>query len=1234
MKQVISAFIAFASVVLASQGGLVDRVRGDFGDYDTRPFVHYALDPMSDIQHLPDAYPTDGRAGAAVRISLAKGEYEPGSFSVFATRDLGKVSFDLEDFVMTEYKNIYSRRGYRGKPYPKTNLDLKYVKCWYQNLNAWFSYFGDRGDAKLCPELLLNDEELIRCDDAKKANYARVVGKDGKVTEKWLNPPFEAEGHVAPTKPWINRSAFQPLAPGFNDADTLQPVNLPAEDFRTFFLTVRSDAKTPAGVYTGAVKLKDAQGAELGRIPVEIVVHNFELPHPKCYRDITRDFLVSSYSYFSIGDIKEWNGGDEELALKQFDMYYRNLAAHNQRMDMIKPGLGSGEWWYTLEAMKRCGMRTDVLQNFITFGTGGKEKGQAEALWFRNLLDERVGHHNFYAVMGDEPSLYGFLGDKNDMRHMLSNAHSADLKVSIAGGLAVQSKAAFLYDWANISQRPDYNEMLRSYNDSGAPHVAWYAHHHIGTENPSLNRRQNGLACYLAGYTALCNYAHHFGPYNDNTQWYKPMCDFYGTETRLIDTLGGEGFREGLDDIRYATLLMELATKARQSEVIEVRHLGGLALMHLARFDGQKGDLTWCRAEMVRYIEELLLHVTADKVVPYPVADPNKQLVNAADAAYRAEMANVEKMYREANGAPHLVLGAEREARRVADKYNRKKDLAEFLEKKGAKVAAADLFEGEVDFARAQKIREEVALDENANPNQRRAVLWKVLRRNPALGERAEVQALFTNFAKTNDVVRETWNVLGSKHRVIQYMVEGGYPTVTWFYERTAPLADAIGDNTFPFYAATSLAEAYVMTGRGEKVAEVVERAQRNENLKPIEVLELKMFRDVIAPGYAKPLFGTRRKAACDAMASFMKKNVGDLKNDQVKDVVARACNIANLQFDEDAVRGLDDYYKSLFVPTPKKRYTVRYTAKSVFDSADWEDLGVEVEKAVYDRPFGGSPDMMATDVTTGSRAVGNSDEKIPRTQMQVVADDWGIHFRFFNADSKAREIEAKLGSGGSFEAYLAPGKNEPYICFYMEDGQKLGVFNTTYDNLRNRNLDEDDSSQLRYQTIFKDGAIVTKVSFSWQHYTNFIPSDGQVWDFECMRWDRAGGDTWNGLTGIHERSNWGELVFELPQAARASILKGVAYAAYEHFGHEVHGERGINRYEGIRRWDDPWTGERSFWRKSLFPFVEELDAKGREYMTENLSDEDVFRLEREGTIEKWFDIVRWAEKLRADWLQ
>ena len=554
---------------------LADRVAADFKDVKhPAAFVHYDVPPMSSLQRLPDIYPEDGVAGGTVRIVAAKDEYEPGSFLVYPLRDLGKAQLSLTPFRTAD-----------GKVFPAADLDLKVVKVWYQNGNAWYSYFGDTG-TKLVPELLLHDENLIRVDEAKKANYARLTPPGGKASEWWLNPPRQMNRVFWDT--YRGGGTFKPMKPGFDDAKTLQPVALPKGAFKNFFLTAHVRSETPAGLYKGAVKV----GGH-GEIPVTIRVLDFTLPKPKTYFDDNLDFYVCSYTYNCLAMIMEENGGDIELAKKQFKATMEDLVAHNQDMNWLRWGFG-GESLTYWKIMKEAGVRTDV-------GVGGVPAANTPEGARRNAeaADRIYGHHNFYIAYGDEPPPRFLVA----RRKIFKINHDAGFKFILAGKDQVFRKTGYLYDWHNMAASPENGDTPALWNQLGSsPHVAWYAAQHVGVENPEFNRRQNGLAPYLAGYSALCNYAHHYGSFNDDSTGYKPMVFAYGCYSGVIDTLQWEGFREGVDDIRYATALVKLAREAAMSPKTELRYAGNKALQYMASIQRETDGLDACRAEMIRHI--------------------------------------------------------------------------------------------------------------------------------------------------------------------------------------------------------------------------------------------------------------------------------------------------------------------------------------------------------------------------------------------------------------------------------------------------------------------------------------------------------------------------------------------------------------------------------------------------------------------------------------------------------
>ena len=370
--------------------------------------------------------------------------------------------------------------------------------------------------------------------------------------------------------------------------------------FRNFFLTAHVTKDAVAGTYRGAVRLADASGKALGEIPVALTVYPFELPAPKSYQ--TRDdFLTLAYSYISLGTLEHENGGSREQARKQLEVVLRDLSDHNQKMYWTHGNIDT-ESRFTLRTMKDVGMRTDIIAGGIQVASGiPKAEMEANARRQAAYYQKTLGHNNFLLGFGDEPRASWIL----KQRPVFEAYQKAGFKFFIAGGKQVFDKAAHVYSWHNVARDPEDGEYASLWNKIGDTHCAWYACMHIGPENPAFNRRQYGMAPYLAGYNATCNYAHHFGPYNDDRTTYKPMVFAYGISSGVIDTIQWEGYREGNDDIRYATLLTSLAHEAAESKDLKTRYAGRLALQYVAVINREEDDLNACRMEMAERILKL-----------------------------------------------------------------------------------------------------------------------------------------------------------------------------------------------------------------------------------------------------------------------------------------------------------------------------------------------------------------------------------------------------------------------------------------------------------------------------------------------------------------------------------------------------------------------------------------------------------------------------------------------------
>ena len=563
------------------------RVARDLKDAQTGDFIFYSVPAASPTPYLPDSYPIDGEVQKTVGIISAQDEYEPGSFLIYALKDLGKVQLSLTEFKTKD-----------GDVFPASALDLKFVKVWYQNRNAWTNYFGDT-ELALIPELLLNDEDLVIADEEKVQNYAKLQEADGTTRYVWITPPLEIDRRF--DEYYRKNSTFMPMRRNFHDAKTLRPVNLPEGVFKQFFLTAHTAKDRKPGLYKGAVKLTDAAGKLIGQIPVSIRVLPFALPKPKTYADVTKDYLTAFYSYISIDLICQENGGDEQLAWEQLDAVIADLKAHNQTMHWIRGGTGPNnpEYRGMLELLKK----HDMDLEYILGGSGTYKPTEAklDAKLKKEWFQKNLGHNNVYLCIGDEPPAEHVMYQ----RPILKIYQDQGFKFIIAGREAVLFKAGYAYDFFNMASRPETRESNRRWNEIGHAHVAWYARHHVGPEDPCLNRRAYGLGAWLAGFSATCNYAHHFGPWNDRSTGYKPMVLAYGIGNGVVDTIQWEGYREGIDDIRYATLMKTLALEAEKSPDINVRYAGREALQYLALQIPGEYNPNAARLEMTQRILKL-----------------------------------------------------------------------------------------------------------------------------------------------------------------------------------------------------------------------------------------------------------------------------------------------------------------------------------------------------------------------------------------------------------------------------------------------------------------------------------------------------------------------------------------------------------------------------------------------------------------------------------------------------
>ena len=136
-----------------------------------------------------------------------------------------------------------------------------------------------------------------------------------------------------------------------------------------------------------------------------------------------------------------------------------------------------------------------------------------------------------------------------------------------------------------------------------------YANPQAGPENPETWRRNFGVMLWKANYDGASTYIYYGcggNPWNDfDHPKYRDHAMVYPTVDGVIDTIAWEGYREGIDDIRYGTTLKLLIEKAKRSRSSELRRIALSAERYLNEFDVNKVNLDTMRLEMINYILKL-----------------------------------------------------------------------------------------------------------------------------------------------------------------------------------------------------------------------------------------------------------------------------------------------------------------------------------------------------------------------------------------------------------------------------------------------------------------------------------------------------------------------------------------------------------------------------------------------------------------------------------------------------
>lgn len=475
----------------------------------------YAWQATGTRKLLPHTSPVPAPKAEALEVTACAGEYEPVSFVLRAPKKLNGIRITLPDLVN---KN--------GGKIPARAVDIKYVKCWYQSGETGVR--TEKGKKYLVPELLVNDDDLIKNDLDKKRSFLKAQGKVRPVYIDITSPDTRFPDHAV-----------------IRDAERLSPLNLDSGENRQVWLTIQVPPHTTPGLYTAPVRIS-APGMTPLKIPLRLKVPALHLPEPEL------EYAIY-YTGRLVPDAKARIGSQQKSAA-QYAKEMKDLKRHGVSAATLYQRLDADPT-RALEIRKKAGL---APRNLYVLGTRTGSPRDAKGL---DNLARETGRWLRLAKAFSYRKTYIYGIDEADAAVIRSQSSAWNTVRKTGAGVFVAcprngwKAAEGLLDIAILPKGLD-PEAAAAWRRTGT-RVFSYHNPQVGVENPGVYRKNYGYALWLAGYDGVMNFAYQYAKghiWNDfDHPRYRDHVFAYPTSDGLIETVQWQGFREAVDDIRYLT---------------------------------------------------------------------------------------------------------------------------------------------------------------------------------------------------------------------------------------------------------------------------------------------------------------------------------------------------------------------------------------------------------------------------------------------------------------------------------------------------------------------------------------------------------------------------------------------------------------------------------------------------------------------------------------------------------
>ena len=628
-------------------------------------FIAFRQKAITDARLLPRSN-VYGRAPlTGLSVSACRGEFEPVSFVVVGSGDIS--SLELRATALKSNTNVL----------PADVLDTKIVKCWYQSAARplWDAEYTKAEGKVLVPELLLNDNGLVAVDLNRRTNAIKVIDPVTAVASRMdITAPNEQFRRVhwsqikdAPVlRPvdipagqcqqfWITVRVPDDASP----ATYLGTITLSADDAPAVTLPLRlvvhpfelSPPLTRNLIFcsnrmgreymieSGYIKRPDKHWPAnhfWTRYHTRLAVANMR-------RHGIDGPLVVQSAFVKQGIPRDRNRDELEHFAKMLKeegyslgrFYYAGNLSDTQYPGLNVPYRNSWyrkeKQWYQrtegpasvrlvdkkLESISRIGPKATVYLNYAEV--------IKEAMLDLKSRASTHGFKEFWFECADElrPNgmmvIYPYLDDfkRSGLKTFTATDPKHFYEDQQRGGIIDEvylERTLSVVDGLTLGR--DLDPELAARARAIGVEVYSYNNPQAGWEHPHTYRRNYGLALWSAGYTGGMNYCYTERYWNDFDGRYRPHCMVYPSADRMIDTLQWEGYREGIDDVRYLTTLLDAIEKAKKAHATRSKALDAEQWVRSIRIKDTKGwegfregvddkDLDQLRRTMVNWILQL-----------------------------------------------------------------------------------------------------------------------------------------------------------------------------------------------------------------------------------------------------------------------------------------------------------------------------------------------------------------------------------------------------------------------------------------------------------------------------------------------------------------------------------------------------------------------------------------------------------------------------------------------------